>query len=107
MTNDLTQAIQSTKSGAVEFRVERAGQIHAGVGKASFGDQQLTENILAFVGAVQRAKPSGAKGTYVRKITLSSTMGDERAAGCGQDFGRRVRRIGERCRRCRNGTGDA
>ena len=59
----------------MQFKAEKAGVVHAGVGKASFGEQQLVENIRAFVGAVARAKPSGAKGTYIKKIAVSSSMG--------------------------------
>jgi large subunit ribosomal protein L1 len=72
---DVTSAVKGAKGGAVEFRVEKAGIVHAGVGKASFSDQQLVENIRAFVDAVVKAKPAGAKGNYVRKISLSSTQG--------------------------------
>ena len=63
------------KGGAVEFRVEKAGIVQAGVGKASFSDQQLVENIKAFVDAVVKSKPAGAKGTYVKKISVSSSQG--------------------------------
>jgi large subunit ribosomal protein L1 len=59
----------------VEFRAEKTGIVHAGVGKASFGEQELLENVRAFVDAISRAKPTGAKGTYIEKISLSSTMG--------------------------------
>jgi large subunit ribosomal protein L1 len=72
---DVAKAVKDAKSGAVEFRVEKAGVIHGGVGKASFSEQQLMENIKAFVGAVLKAKPSGAKGTYVNRVGISSTMG--------------------------------
>ena len=65
----------SAKGGAVEFRVEKAGILHAGVGKASFSEQALLENIKAFADAVSKAKPSGAKGTYVKRVAVSSTMG--------------------------------
>lgn len=75
VTNDVTEAVKATKSGQVEFRVEKAGIIHGGVGKASFDSVKLMENIRAFVSAVTRAKPEGAKGTYVKKVSLSSTMG--------------------------------
>jgi len=71
----VTSAVKGAKGGAVEFRVEKAGIVQAGVGKASFSDQQLVENIKAFVDAVAKAKPAGAKGTYVRKVSLSSSQG--------------------------------
>jgi large subunit ribosomal protein L1 len=72
---DVANAIKGAKGGAVEFRVEKAGIVQAGVGKASFSDQQLLENIKAFVDAVVKSKPTGAKGTYVRRISVSSTQG--------------------------------
>lgn len=75
VTMDVKGAVQAAKSGQVEYRAEKAGIIHAGVGKASFDEQKLLENIRALVDAIQRAKPSGAKGTYVQKVSLSSTMG--------------------------------
>ena len=75
VTMDVTGAVQGAKGGAVEFRVEKSGIIHAGVGKASFADQALVENIRAFVDAVVRAKPAGSKGTYVKKISLTSSQG--------------------------------
>jgi len=75
VTMDVTQAIKDAKGGAVEFRVEKAGIIQAGVGKASFSEQQLVENVKAFVDAVLKAKPGGAKGNYLNKISLSSTQG--------------------------------
>src|SRR5262245_39928036 len=75
VTMDVTSAVKGAKGGAVEFRVEKAGIVQAGVGKASFSDQQLVENIKAFVDAVAKAKPAGAKGTYVRKVSLSSSQG--------------------------------
>jgi large subunit ribosomal protein L1 len=75
VTMDITGAVQGAKGGAVEFRVEKAGIIHAGVGKASFQEQALVENIRAFVDAVMRARPQGAKGTYLKKISLASTQG--------------------------------
>ena len=75
VTNDVGAAIEAAKGGQVEFRVEKAGIIHAGVGKVSFSDDALVENIKAFVGAISRAKPSGAKGTYIKRVSLSSTMG--------------------------------
>jgi large subunit ribosomal protein L1 len=75
VTMDVTSAVKGAKGGAVEFRVEKAGIVQAGVGKASFSDQQLVENIKAFVDAVAKAKPTGAKGTYVKKVSLSSSQG--------------------------------
>lgn len=75
VTMDVAQAVKNAKGGEVQFRVEKAGIIHGGVGKASFSAEQIAENVKAFVQAVNRAKPSGAKGTYVKKISLSSTMG--------------------------------
>ncbi len=75
VTNDVAEAIQAAKGGQVEFRVEKAGIVHAGVGKVGFSEDALIENIRAFVGAISRAKPSGAKGTYIKRVSLSSTMG--------------------------------
>jgi len=75
VTNDVAQAIKATKGGQVEFRAEKTGLIHAGVGKASFSKDALIDNVKAFVGAVARARPSGAKGSYIKKVSLSSTMG--------------------------------
>ncbi len=75
VTADVAEAVTAVKGGQVEFRVEKAGIVHAGVGKASFSDDALIENIRAFFGAVSGAKPSGAKGTYIRKASLTSTMG--------------------------------
>ncbi len=75
VTMDVKGAVEAAKGGEVQFKTEKAGVIHAGVGKASFDPDKLAENIRAFVGAVNRAKPSGAKGTYLRKISLSSSMG--------------------------------
>jgi len=75
VTMDVTSAVRGAKGGAVEFRVEKAGIVQAGVGKASFSDKALVENIRAFVDAVVRSKPAGAKGTYIKKISLSSSQG--------------------------------
>ena len=75
VTMDVAAAVKASKGGAVEFRVEKAGIVHAGIGKASFGAEALLENIRAFADAVQKAKPSGAKGNYVQRIAVSSTMG--------------------------------
>ncbi|MBA5724628.1 50S ribosomal protein L1 [Candidatus Liberibacter sp.] len=75
VTMDVSAAVKAAKGGAVEFRVEKAGIIHAGIGKISFGNKEIEENILAFIDSVVKAKPSAAKGDYVKRITLSSTMG--------------------------------
>ena len=75
VTNDVGEAVKAAKGGQVQFRAEKAGVVHAGVGKASFSDEALVANVLAFVEAVNRVKPGGAKGTYVKKVSLSSTMG--------------------------------
>ncbi len=75
VTMNVKDAVLAAKSGQVEFRAEKAGIIHAGVGKASFDDEKLVQNIRALVDAVQKAKPTGAKGTYLQKAALSSTMG--------------------------------
>jgi large subunit ribosomal protein L1 len=75
VTMDVAQAVKNAKGGEVQFKVEKAGVIHGGVGKVSFDEGKLIENVRAFVQAVNRAKPSGAKGTYLKKIALSSTMG--------------------------------
>jgi large subunit ribosomal protein L1 len=75
VTMDVKSAVEAAKGGEVQFKVEKAGVIHAGVGKVSFADDQLAENIRAFVEAVSRARPSGAKGSYLKKVSLSSTMG--------------------------------
>ena len=75
VTANVTQAVQAAKAGQVQFRVERAGIVHGGIGKASFSEDHLLANVRAFVDAVSRAKPSGAKGTYLKRAALSSTMG--------------------------------
>ena len=75
VTMDVAKAVSDAKGGAVEFRVEKAGVIHAGVGKASFAEDKLAENVTAFLAAIQKARPSGAKGVFVKKIALTSTMG--------------------------------
>ncbi|MCA3413554.1 MAG: 50S ribosomal protein L1 [Roseomonas sp.] len=75
VTMDVKGAVTAAKAGQVEFRAEKAGIVHAGIGKASFGEAQLVENARAFVEAIQRARPTGAKGTYVKKVAVSSTMG--------------------------------
>jgi len=75
VTNDIAEAVKAAKGGQIEFRAEKAGLVHAGVGKASFSKEALIENLKVFVGAVAKAKPAGAKGSYIKKISLSSTMG--------------------------------
>jgi large subunit ribosomal protein L1 len=75
VTMDVTSAVKASKGGAVEFRVEKAGIIQGSVGKSSFSDEQLVANIMAFVDAVSKARPQGAKGTYLQRIAISSTMG--------------------------------
>ena len=75
VTMDVTAAVKASKGGSVEFRVEKAGIVHAGVGKASFSADKLVENIKAFADAVQKAKPAGAKGQYINRVAVSSTMG--------------------------------
>jgi ribosomal protein L1, bacterial/chloroplast len=75
VTMDVAQAVKDAKGGQVQFKVEKAGIIHAGVGKVSFAPEKLAENVRAIVDAVSRAKPSGAKGAYLKKVSLSSTMG--------------------------------
>ena len=75
MTPNVGQAVKDAKGGSIEFRVEKEGIVHAGVGKASFTEEALIANVRAMMDALNRAKPSGAKGTYVKRISLSSTMG--------------------------------
>jgi large subunit ribosomal protein L1 len=75
VTTDVTQAVKDAKGGQVTFRAEKAGIVHSGVGKASFDDAALAENIRALVDAINRAKPAGAKGQYLRKVSVTSTMG--------------------------------
>jgi len=75
VTQDVAAAVKAAKAGSIEFRAEKAGIIHAGVGKASFSEEAITANVKALVAAINRAKPSGAKGTFIKKVSLSSTMG--------------------------------
>jgi len=75
VTNNVADAVQAAKAGQVEFRAEKAGLVHAGIGKASFSEDQLLANAAAFVDAIQKARPSGAKGTYIKRVSVSSTMG--------------------------------
>ena len=75
VTQDVAKAVRDAKGGQVQFRVEKAGIVHAGIGKVSFPDSHIVENVCALVDAVSKAKPSGAKGSYVKKVSLSSTMG--------------------------------
>ena len=75
VTQDVINAIKAAKAGQIEFRVEKEGIVHAGVGKASFSANQLVENVAAFVDAIVKAKPSGVKGTYLKRVSLTSTMG--------------------------------
>ena len=75
VTMDVKAAVEAAKGGEVQFKAEKAGVVHAGLGKSSFGEKELIENVRSFIGAVQKARPSGAKGAYMKKITLSSTMG--------------------------------
>ncbi|GBQ05735.1 50S ribosomal protein L1 [Saccharibacter floricola] len=75
VTMDVKGAVTAAKSGQVEYRAERAGIVHAGVGKASFTEEQLTQNVSALLDTLQKARPAGAKGTYLKKVSLSSTMG--------------------------------
>jgi len=75
VTADVADAIRAAKGGAVEFRVEKEGIIHAGIGKASFSEEQIEGNLKALVSAIQKARPTGAKGTYLKRLAISSTMG--------------------------------
>ena len=75
VTPDVAEAVKTAKAGEVQFRVEKAGVIHAGIGKASFDADKIAQNAQAFLDAIRKARPSGAKGTYMKKVTMSSTMG--------------------------------
>ena len=98
VTQNVAEAVQAAKGGQVEFRAEKAGIVHAGVGKASFTDDALVDNVRAFVGAITRGKPSGVKGTYIKRVHLSSTMGP--AVGANAPPARRR----HRARRGRDGS---
>ena len=91
VTSDVAKAVLDAKGGQVEYRVEKAGIIHVGIGKASFSEGDIAENICSLVDAVNRAKPSGAKGTYIKKISVASTMGP----GIKLDVGPLLERVGE------------
>ena len=91
VTPDVAKAVQDAKGGQIEYRVEKAGIIHVGVGKASFSEGDIAENICSLVDAVNKAKPSGTKGTYIKKISVSSTMGP----GIKLDIGPLLERAGE------------
>jgi large subunit ribosomal protein L1 len=75
VTPDVEKAVKAAKAGQVEFKIEKAGIVHAGVGKVSFSEQAITENVISFIAAVNRAKPAGVKGAFIKKISISSTMG--------------------------------
>ena len=75
VTNDVAEAVAAAKGGQVQFRAEKSGIVHAGVGKASFAEADLEQNVRAFYSAISAAKPSGVKGTYINKVTICSTMG--------------------------------
>ena len=75
VTMDVKAAVEAAKGGEVQFKVEKAGVVHAGIGKASFSEEKLVENVRSFIDAVAKARPAGAKGSYMKKIVVSSTMG--------------------------------
>ena len=75
VTPDVVKAVEAAKGGALEYRAEKSGIVHAGVGKSSFDEKSLTENILSFIETIQKARPTGAKGSFIQKVTLSTTMG--------------------------------
>ena len=75
VTQDVAAAVTAAKGGEIQFRAEKTGIVHAGVGKSSFSEDQIADNLRAFIGAINRAKPSGVKGTYLKRVSISSTMG--------------------------------
>jgi large subunit ribosomal protein L1 len=83
VTMDVGAAVEAAKSGEVQFKVEKAGVVHAGVGKASFEEKKLVENVKAFIESVKKMKPSGAKGTYMKKVSISSSMGPSMTLSVG------------------------
>ena len=87
VTMDVADAVKAAKGGEVQFRAEKAGVVHAGIGKASFDEGKLVENVRAFVDAVSKAKPAGAKGAYMKKVSLSSTMGPGVSVAVGSATG--------------------
>ena len=90
VTTEVGDAVKAAKAGQVEFRTEKAGIVHGGIGKASFSDEQLTENATAFVSAIQKARPTGAKGTFIKRVALSSSQGPGvrvDTTGLGGDIG--------------------
>src|SRR5580704_8664225 len=109
VTQDVTAAVKAAKAGSIEFRAEKAGIIHAGVGKASFSEEAITANVKALVSAINRAKPSGAKGTFIKKVSLSSTMGPGVKLHLSETAGASSSSEGERngaTRRRRRGLGN-
>ncbi len=84
VTMDVAEAVKAAKSGQVEYRTDKAGIIHAGIGKASFSEADLEKNFLSFVDAIMKAKPTGVKGSYVKKVSLSSTMGPSVSVAVGE-----------------------
>ena len=87
VTVDVSEAVKAAKGGEVQFRAEKGGVVHAGIGKASFDESQLVENVKAFIDAVAKAKPSGSKGSFMKGITLSSTMGPGVTVSLGKSIG--------------------
>jgi large subunit ribosomal protein L1 len=87
VTQDVAGAVKTAKAGEVQFRVEKAGVVHAGIGKASFDAEKIAQNAQAFLDAIQKARPTGAKGTFMKKVTMSSTMGPGIFIDAGQTTG--------------------